>query len=81
MSGGTGGQAWRGGVPGTHFRGGPGSHRFAHTRHHRKFGPAVGFEWPYFYDYGYSTYDNCYETRYVRTRKGWRYVNVYVCPY
>jgi hypothetical protein len=47
---------------------------------HFRGGPAFGFGWgvPYYYDYGYA---DCYDWRQVRTRYGWRWVQVNVCAY
>ena len=89
-----GGAAFRGGsvaqFRGGQFRGGTrfvGRNFYGGRRFARGFGPGFGlaFAAAPFYDYGYygySGYDNgCYETRLVRGRYGWRYVQVDVCDY
>ena len=82
--------AFRGSVAGNQFqgqfRGGfPRNRNFAQFRRFRNNGAFFAFGAPYLYDdyYPYSYYsdDDCYVTRRVPTRYGWRYVQVDVCNY
>jgi hypothetical protein len=95
MAGGGGGggfsAAVRGGNAGTFnggnnmsFRGDTRMGRMDHGRDHdrrfRRFrGPAFAFGYPGSDYYAYDYDDSCYQLREVPTRRGWRWLRVWVC--